>query len=104
MNGEEIAATLATHDNRLKVSEHRINDLEEQQKQIQELTIAVKELAMSVKNMVTEQKEQSDRIEKLESEPGQNWQNIKRTALTTIAGVLAGALATGLIGMMVNYL
>lgn len=104
MTGEEIAAKLAAHDNRLKVSEHRINDLEEQQKQIQELTIAVKELAMSVKNMVTEQKEHRDRIEKLESEPGQNWTNIKRTALTAIISVLAGAVVTGLIGMMANYI
>lgn len=104
MTGEEIAAKLAAHDNRLKVSEHRINDLEEQQKQIQELTIAVKELAMSVKNMVAEQKEQSERIEKLESEPGANWDNIKRTTLTTITGTIAGALAIGLVFLVANYL
>ena len=32
MDAEEIAVKLANHDNRLKVSEHRIDDLEESQK------------------------------------------------------------------------
>lgn len=104
MTPEEIAAKIAEHDNRLKVSEHRVADLEEQQKQIQELTISVKELAISVKNMVAEQKAQNDRIEKLESEPGQNWESIKKTVLTTITGTIAGALATGLILLVANYL
>ena len=31
MTNEEIAVTLANHDNRIKVSEHRIEDLEEVQ-------------------------------------------------------------------------
>lgn len=97
MTDEEVAVKIAEHDNRLKVAEHHIEDIEEQQKQIQELTISVKELAISVKNMVEEQKAQSDRIEKLESGPGKNWESIKKTVLTTITGTIAGALATGLI-------
>ena len=97
MTEEEVAVKIAQHDNRIRVSEHRIGDLEEQQKQIQELTISVKELAVSVKNMVTEQKEQSERIRQLEEEPGQKWRNIKNTALTANVSTIAGALATGLI-------
>lgn len=104
MNAEEIAAKIANHENRLKVSEHRIKDLEEQQKQIQELTISVKELAISVKNMVTEQREQGERIQKLEDEPGKNWESIKKTALTTVTSAIAGALAMGLIFMIANYI
>lgn len=104
MTDEEVAIKLAGHDNRLKVSEHRIADLEAQQKRIQELTISVKELAISVKNMVAEQKAQSDRIEKLESEPGQNWESIKKTVLTTITGTIAGALATGLILLVAQFI
>lgn len=104
MTAEEIAVKLAEHDNRIRVSEHRIGDLEEQQKYIQELTISVKELAISVKNMVAEQKAQSERIKLLEDEPGKNWDSVKRTALTTITGVLAGALAAGLILLIANNL
>ena len=80
MTNEEIAVTLANHDNRIRVSEHRIEDLEESQKQIYDLTISVKELAMSVKSMVEEQKKQSDRIKKLEDEPGDNWNTLKKLA------------------------
>ena len=36
MTNEEVAVKLANHENRLKVSEHRIEDLEESQKQIYE--------------------------------------------------------------------
>lgn len=104
MTGEEIAAKIAEHDNRIRVSEHRIEDLEEQQKQIQELTISVKELAISVKNMVSEQKAQGERIKQLEDEPGKNWNNVKKTVLTTIAGIVAGALATGLMFLIANYI
>lgn len=104
MTDEEVAVMLANHENRIKVSEHRMEDIEEQQKQIQELTVSVKELAISVKNMVEEQKAQSDRIEKLESEPGQNWESIKKTVLTTITSTIAGALATGLILLAAQFI
>lgn len=100
MTTEEIAATFANHENRLKVSEHRINDLEDAQKQIYDLTISVKELAMSVKNMVEEQKEQSVRLKKLESKPAKKWESASDTFLNAAIGTLAGALVAGAIYLM----
>jgi TolA-binding protein len=100
MTNEEIAATFANHENRLKVSEHRIDDLEDAQKQIYDLTISVKELAMSVKNMVEEQKEQSVRLKKLESKPAKKWETVGDTFLTAIVGTIAGALMAGVIALM----
>ena len=91
MTNEEIAIKLTNHDNRIKVSEHRIEDLEQSQKQIYDLTISVKELAMSVKSMVEEQKEQSDRIKKLEEQPGNKWNTLVTTVITTVVGALVGA-------------
>lgn len=96
MTNEEIAAKFADHENRIKVSEHRISDLEESQKQIQELTISVKELAMSVKSMVEEQKEQGTRIKKLEEEPGKKWDLFTKTILTSIISVVVGAVLSAL--------
>lgn len=86
------------------VSEHHIEDLKEQQKQIYELTISVKELALSVRNMVTEQKSQSDRIRKLEEEPADNWNGMKKAALTAIVSTVSGALAAGVIILIANYI
>lgn len=104
MTAEEIAVTLGEHGQRLKVSEHRIKDLEEEQKQIYELTASVKELAISVKNMVEEQKEQGERIKRLEEEPVDNVRLMKRTALTSAVSVIIGALITGIIVMLANYI
>lgn len=99
MNAEEIAVKLANHDNRLKVSEHRINDLEESQKQIYDLTISVKELAMSVKSMVEEQKAQGERIDRLEAEPGEKWKFICQTIASAVLGVIGGALGAGILNL-----
>ncbi len=100
MTNEEIAIKLTNHDNRIKVSEHRINDLEESQKQIYNLTISVKELAMSVKNMVEEQKEQSGRLKQLESKPVKKWESVSDTIISTIVGTIAGALAAGILALI----
>lgn len=96
MTNEEVAAKFADHENRIKVSEHRISDLEESQKHIYDLTISVKELAISVKNMVEEQKEQGERIKKLEAQPGENWNTMKKTILTSIIGTVVGAVLSAL--------
>lgn len=96
MTNEEIATTLANHDNRIKVSEHRIADLEQLQKQIYDLTISVKEIAMSVKNMVEEQKEQGDRIKKLEEQPAEKWNTLQKTIITSIVSTLIGAALSAL--------
>lgn len=92
MTNEEIAATFAEHENRIKVSEHRIKDLEESQKQIHNLTISVRELAISVKGMVEEQKEQGDKIKRLESEPAEKWNALQKTIVTSIISTVVGAV------------
>lgn len=96
MTGEEIAAQFAEHENRIKVSEHRIRDLEESQKQIYDLTISVKELAISVKSMVSEQKEQGERIKKLEEQPAEKWNTLQKTILTSIISTVVGAVLSAL--------
>ena len=96
MTNEEIAVTLANHDNRIRVSEHRIEDLEESQKQIYELTISVKELAISVKSMVEEQKEQGERIKALEDEPAEKWDLLTKTILTGVVSAIVGAVMSAL--------
>lgn len=97
MTNEEIAANFANHEQRIVGAEHRVKDLEEEQKQIRELTVSVRELAISVKSMVNEQLEQGERIKKLESEPADKWKNMQKQIFNTIIGVLAGAVASGLI-------
>ena len=106
MNGEEIAAKLASHEQRIVGAEHRIKDLEETQKQIQELTMSVQELAISVKSMVEEQKRHSQRLRDLEAEPGEKWKKTTGTMLTTTISEIVKVIITVVTAVLVasNYL
>lgn len=104
MENEDIVKALTEHSEKIKVANHRIDDLEKQQQQIQELTISVQELAMSVKNMVEVQKNHSDKLSELESRPAQSWNTVTRTVLTTIVGAIAGASALAFVNAIVSFL
>lgn len=104
MNDEEVAVKIAELGKDSRSLKARVADLEEQQKSIQELAMSVKELALNMKTMMEEQKKQGDRLQKLENEPAERWNNAKKTAFTTIVSVISGALATGLIFMVAQYL
>lgn len=104
MNDEEVAVRIAEYGKEIGSLKHRTTDLEAQQKCIQELAMSVKELALNMKTMMEEQKKQGDRLQKLENEPAERWNSAKKTAFTTIISVVAGALATGLILMVAQYL
>lgn len=104
MENEDIVRELAEHDERIKVVNKKIADLEEQQQRIQDLTLSVQELAFSVKNMVEVQKEHSDKLAELEERPAQNWSTMTRTAFTTIISAIAGALALALVNSVAHFM
>ena len=68
----------------------RITTLEKSSKDITKLTIAVEKLAISVQSMVTEQKDQGERLEKLESRDGEMWRKLISYLITAIAGIFIG--------------
>lgn len=84
MEQEEIAVTLAKHENRIRVSEHRIGDLEEREKANQELALSVRELAVSVEQMCKELTLQGQRLAKLEAEPADRWREVTKQIITLI--------------------
>lgn len=92
----EVIKFMAEYENRMKVSENRTGKLEEQTCQMMDLTVSVKELATNMASMLEEQKEQNERIKKLESGPKEKWDLVWRTVLTSSISVLAGAVAVGL--------
>lgn len=103
MNSEEVAIAITDLKRRETVSEKRIADLEEQQKQIQELTISVRELALSVKNMVDEQQNQraeheklAGKVKEIESRPDK--ENSKM--VTDLKGKILWLLVGGVIAYM----
>ena len=102
MTDEEIAVKLTGLEHETKSAKHRLNDLEEQNKAIQDLALSVRELTLNMGIMMDEQKRQGNDIEKLKSEPGEQWSNMKRTIINTIVGAGAGALATGIFYLIVQ--
>ena len=95
-----IQVKLENHEQRLVNAEHRLKDLETDNKIIMELSNSVQKLAINMEQMLEEQKEQGTRLKALEDEPIKNWNSAKRTAFTTIVSTLAGALATSLIWLL----
>lgn len=95
MTAEEIAVKLAEHENRIKVSEHRIKDVEDAQKEIRTLTLSVHEMAISLKNVVEEQKEQRKCLDALEAKPGKRWEKASDKIIdVVISGIVGAILAT----------
>lgn len=107
----EECITRREHDEfvrRIDDEEHRQNAriaaLEKQTEVIQQLAMSVDRLATSMDRMAREQTEQGERLKALEREPADSWKSVKKTILTTIASVLAGALVTGAIILAAQYL
>lgn len=104
MTNEEIAVKLEGHDHEIGSLKHRMEEQEEQSKTIQELVLSVKELALNMQAMLREQAAQGERLAKLEAEPAEQWSSMKRTIFNTMVGAMAGAVATGLIYIMAQYI
>lgn len=100
---EEIAVKIEGHEHEIRSLKHRMEEQEEQTKTLNNLALSVQKLAINMEQMLTEQKDQGKRIETLEKEPAERWNSAKRTAFTTVVSVVAGALATGLLIMIGQY-
>lgn len=94
------ARELAEHEQRLVNVEHRVKNLESMQNSMNNLIRSVDKLAFNMEGMLTEQKRQGERLKKLEQEPADDWKSMRRTIITTIVGVISGALASGLLLMI----
>lgn len=104
MDEMETAIKLENHDQQIKSLKHRMDEQEEQSKTIQELVLSVRELALNMQAMIKEQSAQGERLAKLEAEPAERWNGMKRTLFTSIVSTVGGGLAVGLILLMAQYI
>ena len=103
MELNETAVRLENHEGRIVGIEHRVKDLEAESQSIHELVLSVNKLAINMEHMLQEQKDQGDRLRKLEEEPAERWNSARKTAFTSIVSTIAGALAVGLIMLIAQY-
>lgn len=68
----------------------RLGLLEKQTEQITDIAMSTKELAISVKQMAEEQREQGNRLEKLEGRDGEMWRKVVGYVITAVIGILIG--------------
>lgn len=97
MTDEELVMKLTELDQRTRGNAHRITNLEELQKSVNSLAMSVNTLANNMQQMISEQREQGERLKTLEERPAQNWNSMQRTIFNTLLGALAGAIAAGMI-------
>lgn len=95
MTDEEIAILLTEHGQHIKSNAHRIDELEEAQKEMRDLVRSVDKLAQSMQTMATEQERQGKQIDSLETSKNDTFKFWLRTILA--------AVATGLVGYAIAY-
>ncbi len=90
---ERIDAENARQNKRLDLIEKNLN-------RINDLAISVEKLAVNMANVLEEIKSQGERLEELEKKPAETYNQVKLTFITTMAGVVAGGIATALITLL----
>lgn len=85
---------IAEHEISIKHLEGRMKKAEETINEIRNLNVSVAKMAANMDSMLAEQRKQSERLEKLEVVPTQNWQNLVRGIVTGIVGIIIGYIFT----------
>ena len=84
---EEFAKRIDAENER---QNQRLKLLEEQTKRVTDIAISIRELAQSVKQMAETQKEQGEKLEKLESMDGEKWRTVVGYVITAVIGIVLG--------------
>lgn len=94
MTAEEIAIKLTDHEGKIENIDRRILVLEENNKTLNRIATSVEVLATNMKTMADEQKEQGERLRKLEKEPSEAFNYYKKLTI--------GCIITGVVGTIVG--
>lgn len=86
---EEFRRRIEEHDKR---QDKRLDLLEEGVQQNRNLAVSVEKLAVSMENMTNVQKEQGEKLDKLEGRDGEMWRKVVGYIATTIVGIVVGFL------------
>lgn len=87
---EQTMVSEAVCSERMKRIEERVDKIEVIQEEIHNLTISVERLAMTVKTIAESQKEHDQRLDNIEGRDAKMWQDMIKTAITGIVGILIG--------------
>lgn len=84
---EEFAKRMEAEHSR---QNHRIKRVEDKVENLEKLTGSVESLAKSVEQMVTEQKNQGERLQELEGRDGEKWRQFVGYVLASVVSITVG--------------
>lgn len=73
---------------------HRIDKLETMAEQLADMAASIKVMAVSMQGMQAEQKEQGERLKKIEEEPADKWNSLIKAIITVVATAFVTYLLT----------
>ena len=78
----------------------RLDLLEKSIDHINDLTISIERMSVNMANMLEEIKKQGERLEDLEKEPVETYNQVKQAIITTVVGMIVGGMVTALITLL----
>ena len=87
---------------RTKSNTHRIDALEQDSEALHKLATSVELLAQNMERMTSEQEKQGKRLEALEKQPAERWNNMTRTIFTTVLSTIAGGIVGAIVALFIK--
>lgn len=94
---KEFAERMVEEDKR---QNKRLDILEKSINYINDLTISVEKMTVNMGNVLEELKKQEERLESLENEPVETFNQIKTTIVTALISTIVGAAATAVLMLL----
>lgn len=92
----EYMERIGRSDDRMHEFDRRLSRVEEFGKELNAMAVTMQGILKTLENMQAEQKEQGDRLKKIEEEPADNWKKFTWTIFACIVtGVVGFILAKG---------
>lgn len=92
----EYMERIGRSDDRMHEFDRRLSRVEDFGKELNAMAVSMKGILTTLENMQTEQKEQGDRLKKIEEEPADKWKKFTWTVFACIVtGVIGFILAKG---------
>lgn len=80
----EYMERIGRSDDRMRDFDRRLSKVEEFGEKLQSMAISLQGMVVTLQSMQAEQKEQGERLKKIEEEPANNWNTLIKTILTVL--------------------
>ena len=90
----EYMERIGRSDDRMRDFDRRLVKVEEFGEKLQSMAISLQGMVVTLQSMQAEQKEQGERLKKIEEEPADKWNSLIKTIITVVATAFITYLLT----------